>query len=60
MLICILFRVIKVYGVCIDDPPFLIVTEFLENGDLRNFLKRGDAKERLNFDKLVRISENVS
>ena len=55
----IFFRIIKVYGICIDDPPFLIVTEFLENGDLKNFLKRDDAKRRLPFDKLVQISENV-
>ena len=54
------FSLIKVYAICIDDPPFLLVTEFLENGDLKGYLRKEEAKTKLTFDKLVRISENVS
>ena len=43
-----------------DKSPFLLVTEYLENGDLKNFLKKDEAKTKTKFDKLVRISENVS
>ena len=48
------------YAICVDEPPFLLVTEFLENGDLKNYLKKEEAKIKLTFDKLIRISENVS
>ena len=47
------------YAICVEEPPFLLVTEFLENGDLKNYLKKDEAKSRLTFDKLIRISENV-
>ena len=50
----------QVYAICVDEPPFLLVTEFLENGDLKNYLKKEEAKIKLTFDKLIRISENVS
>ena len=43
-----------------DEPPFLLVTEYLPNGDMKNYLKKAEAKEKLPFDKLIRISENVS
>ena len=48
------------YAICVDEPPFLLVTEFLENDDLKNYLKKEEAKIKLTFDKLIRISENVS
>ena len=38
----------------------MLITEFLETGDLKNYLKKDEAKTKLTFDKLVRISENVS
>ena len=43
-----------------DEPPFLLVTEYLPNGDMKNYLKKPEAKEKLSFDKLIRIAENVS
>ena len=51
---------IQVYAICVEDPPFLLVTEFLPHGDMKNYLKKAEAKENLPFDKLIRISENVS
>ena len=54
------YTIFKVYAICVDEPPFLLVTEFLENGDLKNYLKKEEAKIKLTFDKLIRISENVS
>ena len=47
------------YAICVETTPFLLVTELLENGDLKNYLKKEEAKQKLTFDKLVRISENV-
>ena len=43
-----------------DEPPFLLITEFLSKGDLKNYLKKPEAKEKLPFDKLILISANVS
>ena len=42
-----------------DEPPFLLVTEFLPFGDLKGYLKKPEAKEKLDFDKLILISANV-
>ena len=50
----------QVYAICVDEAPFLLVTEYLPHGDMKNYLKKTEAKENLTFDKLVRISENVS
>ena len=50
----------QVYAICVDEPPFLLVTEFLPHGDMKDYLKKPEAKENLTFDKLVRIAENVS
>ena len=43
-----------------DELPFLIVTEHLPNGDLKSYLRKAEDKEKLPFDKLIRIAENVS
>ena len=48
------------YAICVEEPPFLLVTEFLPHGDLKNYLKKKEAKDNLSFDKMIRISENVS
>ena len=47
------------YAICVEKTPFQLVTEFLENGDLKAYLKKNEAKEKLTFEKLIRISENV-
>jgi hypothetical protein len=44
----------------VDEPPFLLITEFLPNGDLKGYLKKPEAKENLPFDKLIMICANVS
>ena len=44
-----------------DEAPFLLVTEFLPNGDLKGYFKKTEeAKKNLTFDKLILISGNVS
>ena len=48
----------QVLGVCIDHQPYMMVLEFLENGDLKSFLQK-HGRERTNFDKLLLICEDV-
>ena len=55
-----LHLLIQVYGICVEEPIFLVITEFLETGNLKDYLKKEEAKVKLTFEKLVRISENVS
>jgi hypothetical protein len=50
---------VQVLGVCIDTDPFLMVLEFLENGDLKSFLQK-NGKTKVTFDKLLLICEDVS
>ena len=50
----------QVYGICVEEPTFMVLTEFLGTGSLKDYLKKEEAKVKLTFEKLVRISENVS
>jgi len=34
-------NIVQLYGVCTQETPFYLVTEFMANGDLRNYLKKG-------------------
>ena len=43
-----------------DTYPYLLVTEFLINGDMQVYLRKPDAQINLSFDKLILISANVS
>ena len=51
------------YGMRIEVEPFYLVTEYLENGDLKHFLlneyRKPDEKKETSFETLIRISENV-
>lgn len=51
-------NLVQIFGIC-SESPFLIVTEWLENGDLKSFLKDQRQKPILMFDDLIRISGNV-
>ncbi|XP_059083329.1 tyrosine-protein kinase SRK3-like isoform X1 [Tigriopus californicus] len=52
-------NLVQIFGVCIESP-FLIVTEWLDNGDLKSFLKEERQKQNLGFDDLIRISGNIA
>ena len=32
-------NIVTFYGVCIDQEPFFMIFEYMENGDLNNYLK---------------------
>ena len=32
-------NIVKFYGVCIDEPPWKMVFEYMEHGDLKEFLR---------------------
>ena len=34
-------NVVQLYGVCTDQEPFYLVTEFMVNGDLKKYLQKG-------------------
>ncbi|CAI5441782.1 unnamed protein product [Caenorhabditis angaria] len=44
-------NVLKTYGVCILKTPFMIISEFCENGALREYLKKNkvDIEDKLRF-----------
>jgi serine/threonine protein kinase len=50
---------VQVLGVCVDEQPFKMVLEYLENGDLRSYLHK-TPRENLKFEKLLLICEDVS
>lgn len=52
-------NLVQIFGIC-SESPFLIVTEWLENGDLKSFLKDQRQKPILMFDDLIRISGNIA
>ena len=47
------------YAVCTDQEPFYIITEFMCNGALLDFLRKEDGKGKLTFDNLISISAQV-
>ncbi len=53
-------HLVAMYAVCTDQEPFYIITEFMSNGALLDFLRKEDAKTRLHFDSLISISAQVS
>ena len=32
-------NIVTFYGVCTDSEPFMMIFEYMENGDLNNFLR---------------------
>ena len=50
---------VQVLGVCLDEP-YLMVLEYLENGDLKSFLQKRSKDHTISFDKLLLICEEVS
>ena len=55
-------HLVQVYGICSKDTPMLMITEWLANGDLVNYLRRLDDDGRhkeLPFLSMIRMAENV-
>ena len=50
-------KLVKLYGVCSDDPIY-IVTEFMSNGCLQNYLRK-DAGRTLNTNLLIDFGAQV-
>jgi serine/threonine protein kinase len=51
-------HLVKVYGVCIERNPFLLILEFLEKGSLKSYLKN-HARQETTFEDLINIGENI-
>ena len=58
-LILYIFNIfLKVFGICNERSPFLMIVELMANGDLKSYLlANGDGVTT--FDQLLSISENV-
>ena len=52
-------HLVAMYAVCTDQEPFYIITEFMCNGALLDFLRKEDGKGKLTFDNLISISAQV-
>ncbi|CAL4070849.1 unnamed protein product, partial [Meganyctiphanes norvegica] len=52
-------NLIQLYAVCTLDDPIYIITEFMVNGDLLNYLRNGEGKH-LNENILIDISAQIS
>ncbi|CAL4233251.1 unnamed protein product, partial [Meganyctiphanes norvegica] len=52
-------NLIQLYAVCTLDEPIYIITEFMVNGDLLNYLRYGEGKY-LNENILIDISAQIS
>ena len=52
-------HLVAMYAVCTDKEPFYIITEFMCNGALLDFLRKEDSKMKVNFDSLISIAAQV-
>lgn len=50
-------RLVQLYGVCIQQTPLYIVTEFMENGCLLNYVRERKGKLRKAF--LLSVCQDV-
>jgi tyrosine-protein kinase Src len=53
-------HLVAMYAVCTDQEPFYIITEFMCNGALLDFLRKEDGKGKLTFDNMISISAQVT
>lgn len=53
-------HLVAMYAVCTEKEPFYIITEFMCNGSLLDFLRKEEAKSRLRFDSLISIAAQVA
>ncbi|XP_073679459.1 protein-tyrosine kinase 6b [Garra rufa] len=52
-------HLISLFAVCASSPPFYIVTELIEKGDLLNFLKKPEGKA-LDMESLIDMGTQVA
>ena len=52
-------NIVRIHGICSKESPILIVTEFLEKGDLGEYLKENKEKS-LELGELITISAQVA
>lgn len=52
-------RLVALYAVCSKAEPVYIVTEYMQNGSLLEFLRNGDGKD-LELPDLIYIAYQVS
>ena len=52
-------HLVAMYAVCTDQEPFYIITEFMCNGALLDFLRKEEGKGKLTFDNMISISAQV-
>ena len=52
-------NLINLYGVCTQEEPFYIVTEFMKNGSLLDYMTKGPGKD-LNLPELIDIGAQVA
>ena len=56
-------KIVKIIGVCTQSWPMMIVTEFIENGSLSNYLRDSFSKrysQSLTFDVLLKMMNQAS
>ena len=54
-------HLVAMYAVCTEQEPFYIITEYMCNGALLDFLrKEAEGGGKLLFDSLISISAQVS
>ena len=51
--------IIQLYGVCTVGEPMYIVTEFMKNGSLQDYLQKGEG-QHLQFPQLINIATQVA
>ena len=52
-------NVVRLLGVCHEHPK-LMVLEYMENGDLNQFLRQNEASETLGLDQLLHMAQQIS
>ena len=52
-------KLIKLYGVCVQQEPFYIVTELMKHGNLSDYLSKGEG-QHLKFPELIDIAAQVA
>lgn len=50
-------NVIKLLGVCLQDQPLRLITEFMEHGDLKDYLRR---HPDVRTPRLLQMSKDVA
>ncbi|XP_041356075.1 tyrosine-protein kinase SRK2-like [Gigantopelta aegis] len=53
-------KLVMLIGVCTLSEPIYIITEFMENGSLLEFMRDSDNKEHLKLPAIINISGQIS